>query len=168
MKQAFYDTKQWPFIAEFEKNWQTILQEYLRVKKYFQTYQDNNCHAGAEVFGFFGFADGRSGGTEYKTNTRFCPATARLIKEHVPMHGAATFSRLAPRTHIQPHAGNEPGLLRMHLGLVIPQGNCSIQVDGHVQSWQAGQALVFDDSFMHEAWNNTDQERVILIMDFRQ
>jgi beta-hydroxylase len=80
----------------------------------------------------------------------------------------AMFSILAPRKHIAEHRGVYKGILRYHLGLVIPEPNsqCRIRVGNDVRSWAMGKSLVFDDSHPHEAWNDSDEHRVVLFVDF--
>jgi beta-hydroxylase len=79
----------------------------------------------------------------------------------------AMFSILAPRKHIPEHRGMYKGMLRYHLGLIIPgpDGACRIRVGQDIRSWQEGKSLVFDDSHMHEVWNDTDAYRVVLFVD---
>ena len=78
--------------------------------------------------------------------------------------GSAYFSRLAPGTHLNAHCGPTNARLRLHLGLVVPDG-CSIRVGDEVRTWVEGRCLLFDDSFEHEVWNNATSERLVLIVD---
>ena len=66
------------------------------------------------------------------------------------------------------HRGPYNGVLRYHLGLRIPASDdtCAIRVDGIQRSWSEGQALVFDDTYDHEAWNRTPHWRIVLFVDF--
>ncbi len=52
----------------------------------------------------------------------------------------------------------------MHLGMVIPQGDLALRVGGETRGWEEGKIVLFDDSFGHEAWNNSDQDRYILLL----
>lgn len=74
------------------------------------------------------------------------------------------FSRLKPGTHIPPHFGAANNRLTVHLPLIVPDG-CSIRVGDEVHVWREGELFAFDDSFEHEAWNNSDKERVVLIFE---
>ena len=74
------------------------------------------------------------------------------------------FSRLSPGAHIPPHAGVMNARLICHLPLVVPRG-CGFRVGGELREWREGELLVFDDSVEHEAWNHSDQDRVIVIFD---
>jgi hypothetical protein len=77
---------------------------------------------------------------------------------------AALFSALRPHTRIPPHTGVANFRLLVHLPLVLP-GNCFFRVGGETRPWRLGEAWVFDDTIEHEAWNDSDQLRVILICD---
>ena len=77
---------------------------------------------------------------------------------------SADFSFLPAKTQIKPHVGFTKMVLRAHLGLIIPEG-CGIRVGNETRSWKEGKMLVFDDSFEHEAWNNSDQDRFVLMLD---
>lgn len=76
----------------------------------------------------------------------------------------AFFSTLAPKTHIPPHFGLCNFKLVAHLALRIPE-HCGIRVGNETRHWQEGQCLIFDDSFRHEAWNQSELERTVLIFD---
>ena len=70
----------------------------------------------------------------------------------------AFFSILAPGKHLPPHRGPYKGVMRYHLGLLIPEPaeQCGIRVDTETRHWAEGESMIFDDTFEHEAWNDTD------------
>lgn len=74
------------------------------------------------------------------------------------------FSRLAPGAHIPPHSGLVNTRLICHLPIICP-AQCAFRVGSQTREWTYGQAWAFDDTINHEAWNRSDQERVILIFD---
>jgi aspartyl/asparaginyl beta-hydroxylase (cupin superfamily) len=74
------------------------------------------------------------------------------------------FSRLAPRTRIPAHHGQVNARLICHLPLIVPPG-CGLRVGNETRSWVEGETLIFDDSIEHEAWNNSDRTRVVLLFD---
>jgi aspartyl/asparaginyl beta-hydroxylase (cupin superfamily) len=76
----------------------------------------------------------------------------------------AMFSALEARTHIPAHTGSTNVRLLCHLPLILP-GPARFRVGGETREWKMGQAWVFDDTIEHEAWNDADQLRVILIFD---
>jgi tetratricopeptide (TPR) repeat protein len=108
-------------------------------------------------------------GQRVETNARHCPRTleaiAALPQPQVP--GAspnAMFSLLAPRTRIPPHTGVANTRLVCHLALIVPP-DCGFRVGNTTVEWKEGEAFVFDDTIEHEAWNDSDQLRVVLIAD---
>lgn len=100
-------------------------------------------------------------------NCAACPNTLSAIKE-IPGVINAFFSILKPGVEIPPHRGPYAGIMRYHLGVIIPKGDVGIRVDKTVYRWEEGKSLFFDDSFDHEAWNRTDSIRVILFVDIER
>lgn len=98
-----------------------------------------------------------------------CPETAALLRE-LPLADqpgfapTALFSALAPRTRIPPHTGSTNARLLVHLPLVLP-GPAGFRVGNTTREWKMGEAWVFDDTIEHEAWNDADATRVIMIFD---
>jgi beta-hydroxylase len=105
-------------------------------------------------------------GFKAEQNCVRCPETTKLI-ENIPGMRTAFFSILAPGKHIPKHRGLYKGFIRYHLGVKIPQPNvqCGITVNGITRHWQEGQSMFFDDTYIHEAWNDSDEIRVVLFMD---
>jgi aspartyl/asparaginyl beta-hydroxylase (cupin superfamily) len=108
-------------------------------------------------------------GKPLKEHLDRCPKTAALLSEaplaDVPGHApTAFFSILDAKSHIPPHSGVTNTRLIVHLPLVIP-GRCRFRVGSQTREWQAGKAWVFDDTIEHEAWNDSDLPRAILIFD---
>ncbi len=96
-----------------------------------------------------------------------CPNTNRLLKS-IPGMKTAMFSILAPDTHIREHFGLYKGVLRYHLGLIVPQpaSLCRIRVGPDTRSWAEGRSLIFDDRYPHEVWNDARSHRTVLFVDF--
>jgi beta-hydroxylase len=105
-------------------------------------------------------------GFKAERNCQRCPETTRLI-ETIPGMTTAFFSILAPGKHLPDHRGAFKGLIRYHLGLLIPdpQDACGIRVGDQVCHWREGESLIFDDTYHHEAWNDTDHLRAVLFVD---
>jgi aspartate beta-hydroxylase len=98
-----------------------------------------------------------------------CPRTAEALRGAPQCDVAgrgptAFFSILEPGTHIPPHTGVTNTRLTVHLPLIIPP-NCGLRVGSETREWTTGQALVFDDTIEHEAWNRSDTPRAVLIFD---
>ena len=83
------------------------------------------------------------------------------VAGHAP---TAFFSILKPKTRIPPHTGVSNTRLVVHLPLFVPPG-CGFRVGSETREWRPGSAWVFDDTIEHEAWNDSDQPRAILIFD---
>ena len=102
-------------------------------------------------------------------NCSACPVTAAAlervplarVREHAP---EVLFSVFTPDTHLLPHQGVTNTRVVAHLPLMVPD-NCALSVGGEDHHWREGEVVVFDDTFMHEAWNRSDRTRVVLIFD---
>ena len=110
-----------------------------------------------------------SEGERQEAHLARCPRTAAALSAlpqvDIPRRGpTAFFSILEPHTKIPPHTGSTNTRLTVHLPLVVP-GECRFRVGGETREWQPGTAWVFDDTIEHEAWNDSDQARAILIFD---
>ncbi len=99
-------------------------------------------------------------------NCARCPKTAALI-EKIPGMTTALFSILSPGARLPRHTGPWKGVIRYHLGLMVPEpaDECAIEVDGQVAHWREGESMVFDDTFEHSVWNDTIGTRVVLFLD---
>jgi aspartyl/asparaginyl beta-hydroxylase (cupin superfamily) len=98
-----------------------------------------------------------------------CPMTAAVLRA-IPGLTTGFFSILGPGKRLPPHYGPYRGVLRHHLGLVVPEPReaCGIRVHDQVRHWIEGSSLVFDDTYEHEAWNDSDSERVVLFLDIKR
>lgn len=108
-------------------------------------------------------------GRKIEQHAQKCPATmAALALTPMPEIEArspvALFSLLKPDTHIRPHYGLLNTRLICHIPL-ITNDMCSLRVGAETRQWEDGKALIFDDSFEHEAWNKGDQTRIILLFE---
>jgi hypothetical protein len=109
------------------------------------------------------------GGALVPENAGRCPATiAALEAAPIPRIAGrspmALFSMLRPHTRIQPHHGLLNTRLICHLPLLVPS-NCALRVGNETRAWREGETLIFDDSFEHEAWNESDSIRVVLLFE---
>jgi aspartate beta-hydroxylase len=108
------------------------------------------------------------GGTEVALNAQRCPATMAALRE-LPLcrtgrTPAVLFSLLRPGTRIRPHHGFMNSRLICHLPLIIPEG-CALRVGNETRAWLEGEVVLFDDSVEHEAWNLSQELRVVMIFD---
>lgn len=167
----FLDKELFPFLKPFEAEWQAIRDEVVEILKHrdavpaFQEVsRDQKKIAKGKnwrTFVLYGF------GQKMEKNCRQAPRTTELL-ERIPNLQTAWFSILAPGYHIPAHSGVSKGILRAHLGLIIPKEweKCRIRVDQEIRPWRAGEIFVFDDTYEHEVWNDTQEERVVLLFDF--
>lgn len=108
-------------------------------------------------------------GRRNDVNCERCPRTAAALDAtpivHIRGHAPeALFSVLGPGSHILPHTGVTNTRVVTHLPLLVP-GDCTLRVADQRHDWQEGRCVTFDDTFEHEAWNNSERTRVILLFD---
>lgn len=106
-------------------------------------------------------------GLDCSTNQKQCPQTTKALRE-IPDIQTAFFSILSPHKRIPPHRGPFNGVLRYHLGLIVPKPRkaCGIRIGTQICHWEEGKSLIFDDTYNHEVWNDTESYRVVLFVDF--
>ncbi len=165
------DTSHFPFLGTFIDNWEQILaevKEILKHREHIPVFQDVSPDqmriskgTNWRTFILFGF------GEKLPKTSKQAPFTTRLL-EAVPNLQSAWFSILGPGYHIPAHRGVTKGILRAHLGLIIPKDaeKCRMRVGDTINVWRPGEIFVFDDTYEHEVWNDTPDERVILLFDF--
>lgn len=169
----FNDPADFPFLSEFEARWEEILPEVQSLLKHrelipgFQDVSPDQYRIATEknwrTFFLYGF------GTRLEGNCRQLPVTASIIAK-VPQIHTAWISILSPGYHIPAHTGVTKGILRAHMGLILPQARekCRIRVGDEIRNWEPGKLFVIDDTYEHEVWNDTDEERVVLLLDFNR
>ena len=171
--QQVYDTSLFPWVAEIEARWIEIREELLSllakreaIPPLASISPDHRRIAPPGKWKSF-FLHGY--GYRVEENIRRCPRTAEIAAK-VPGLNSAFFSILDPGAHIPRHRGVTKALLTAHLGLVVPPAreNCRMQLADQSLHWHEGRTLVFDDTFHHEVWNNTDSLRAVLLIQFRR
>ena len=166
------DVRDFAWTATLRENWQAIRDEAVAVAlrqgaapSLAAISPDHRAIAAIDMWRSF-FLWGY--GYRVEENIARCPATARLV-EQVPGLNSAFFSILAPGTHIPDHRGVTKALITCHLGLIVPKdGDVRMRVDDRIVRWAEGQTLVFDDTYNHEVWNDTDGTRVVLLIQFER
>jgi ornithine lipid ester-linked acyl 2-hydroxylase len=167
---TFFELERFPWVAHVEANWTVIREELERVlddhaalanfqdisKDQIEITDDDRW----KTFFLYGY------GFKAKLGVEMCPRTAALM-EQIPGMKTAMFSILSPRKHILDHRGPYKGVLRYHLGLIVPRDAeaCRIRVGEDIRHWEEGKSLIFDDTFNHEVWNEKDETRVVLFVD---
>jgi ornithine lipid ester-linked acyl 2-hydroxylase len=165
-----FDSAVFPWVAKLEADWLTIRRELdgvLAERARLPNLQDISATQmsltrddGWKTFIFHAY------GYVSDENCRRCPETARLLST-IPNLEVAFFSILSPGKHIPAHKGVYKGLVRAHLGLIVPEPNKKVrmQVGQSMIHWHEGKCVVFDDTYRHEVWNETDGWRVVLLID---
>jgi len=170
---AIYDNAFFPWTAEIEREWRSIRTELDRVltrKEELPGFHELATDVstisqdrGWKTFLLAGY------GFKSHANIRQCPETWRICQK-IPGLITVMFSILEPGKHLPPHRGPYNGVLRLHLGLIVPEPReqLGIRVEKEVYRWKEGEAVIFDDAYEHEAWNRTPHTRVVLFVDFRK
>jgi aspartate beta-hydroxylase len=175
----FYDRALFPWLPELEAATDTIAAEcrsalaeadaefvpYIRFPPNVAVHQWGELNHSRKWSSFFLWKDG----VRHDGACRQCPLTAALVDRLPLMHQpgfapTAVFSALQPHTRIPPHTGSSNARLLCHLPLILP-GPARFRVGPVTRDWKLGEAWVFDDTIEHEAWNDADELRVILILD---
>jgi beta-hydroxylase len=165
---AYIDPAKFPDLAPLSEHWETIREEALRL-------DDEGRIRAAATYNDLGFNSFfRTGwkrfylkwyGDDLASARAMCPETVKLLAS-IPSIKAAMFASLPPGARLVRHRDPYAGSLRYHLGLVTPNApGCYIEVDGQRYFWRDGEAVMFDETFIHHAENTTDQRRVILFCD---
>lgn len=178
--QPYYPRERFPWQAELEANTAMICEELRGVlsqprdlESFLQTDSPQDAadllrSSGTEAAAWDAYFFHRHG-ERYDAHAARCPQTAALldalplarVREHSP---ETLFSVLRPGTHILPHRGVTNTRLVTHLPLIVPP-DCALRVGGEIHEWQEGRCVTFDDTYEHEAWNNSNETRVVLIID---
>lgn len=169
--QTFFDDNDFPWVREVEAAWPAIRTELDRLLKAidflpgFEEVQSNQIALTQDtrwkVLPHYAY------GHWFEANVRRCPETVRALGR-IPGLQASMFSILQPGKELPVHRGPYAGVLRYHLGLKVPKPEtlCGIRVGADSRHWKEGSSLIFDDSHLHTAWNRSNEERVVLFVDF--
>jgi beta-hydroxylase len=167
----FFEREQFDWVEPLEKDIALIQGELARILEHtdalptFQEISEDQANSIAQdnlwkTFFLYGY------GYKNHLNCEKAPHTTRLV-EAIPGMKTAFFSILLPGKHIPPHRGPYKGVIRCLLGVKIPEpkNQCGLKAGGETRHWEEGQCMIFDDSYQHEAWNKTDDIRVVLFID---
>jgi ornithine lipid ester-linked acyl 2-hydroxylase len=166
-----YDNAVFPWTREIERDWRAIRAELERVlmrkddlpgfHEISSDVSTISTDRGWKTFLLCGY------GFRSEANIRACPQTWAACRK-IPGLITVMFSILEPGKHLPPHRGPYNGVLRLHLGLIVPEprDQLGIRVENQIYRWREGEAVIFDDAYEHEAWNRTEHTRVVLFVDF--
>ncbi|MFN5184094.1 MAG: aspartyl/asparaginyl beta-hydroxylase domain-containing protein [Bacteroidota bacterium] len=162
----FYSKENFPELKILEENYKLILGELQSLLSntgngfWLSTFPDYVFSEKGNKWKVFTF---QFFGIKHLANCRICPVTTALLSK-IPNLVSADFSFLPAGTSINPHKGFTRMVLRAHLGLIVPD-DCGIRVGDKTKKWIEGELLIFDDSFEHEAWNRSNHDRFVLMLD---
>lgn len=169
--QRFFDVKDFVWVSEVEANTNAIAAELEVVLNNYESVpelkklsaEQERIVSGNRWKSFFFYAYGE----RVEKNCVQCPVTDRTARK-IPGMLTAFYSILEPHTRLTEHRGPYKGVLRYHLALKIPKekDKCGLRIEQEVRHWENGKSLVFDDSYLHEAWNDSEEMRVVLFVDF--
>jgi len=169
-QKAFLDKNEFLWVSEVEKAHSKIINEFINARKTIAFPDINEISEEQDIViekNSWDFLPFYIYGIKIKNNLNTCPETAKTL-EKIPNLTTAFFSVLKPGKHIKPHRGAYKGYLRLHLGVKIPHDveSCGLRFKNDIYHWKNGEVVVFDDTFVHDAWNYSEEERVVLYVDF--
>lgn len=176
-QQAWYDPADFPWTADLEAatpqmraEVEAVLAEDRGLEPYVQEQADraSSGHSLLDDPRWSAFHLWKNGEL-VEENAARCPIIMGLlerppiprIKARSPM---AMVSILRPETHIPPHNGMLNTRLICHIPLIVP-GGCRLRVGAETREVVEGRAMIFDDSIEHEAWNDGDSARAVLLFE---
>ena len=167
----FLSTSLLPELRLLQDNWQTIRDEALHLVT-LNAIQAPKLNNDVGFNSFFKYGWKRFYLKWYDVNhpsaERLCPKTVALLNQ-LPSVKAALFAELPADGQLNPHRDPFAGSLRYHLGLSTPNNDlCYLEVDGVRHSWRDGQGVVFDETYVHSAYNHTIENRIILFCDIER
>lgn len=168
-REPYFSPEAFPELQKITDNWQIIRDEALQLQYHIKAAQSHN-DAGFNTFFKRGWKRFylKWYGEAHPSALQLCPVTTRLVNE-VPSIKAAMFAELPPGSYLGKHRDPYAGSVRYHLGLATPNDDrCFIEVDRRRHSWRDGEAVLFDETYVHWAENKTDQTRIILFCDIER
>ncbi len=164
----YINTISFPQLSLLRENWETIRDEAILLER-------EELIKGSEKLDDVGFNSFfRRGwkrfylkwyGDFHPSAIKYCPKTVEFLKK-TPNIKAAMFAVLPAGSQLMQHRDPYAGSLRYHLGLITPNSdNCNIVVDGESYAWRDGEDVLFDETYIHHAQNQTDIDRLILFCD---
>ena len=165
----FFDPSLFPEIKPLKDNWKAIRDEILQYEQKNGEIKglDSNPYVAPQYKGvnwsnifLLNFS------IKHHNNLKKFPTLTSVLNQ-IPNCTFAIISILSPHTVIKPHYGDTNGIIRGHLGLVIPDKlpTCGIQVKNETRGWEEGEIVLFTEAFYHGSWNNSSKKRYVLLVD---
>jgi aspartyl/asparaginyl beta-hydroxylase (cupin superfamily) len=163
---AFFDTSAFSWVPFIEQNWQVIKDEMLgAVNAENMSLSGYNPHLTDDYTKWRNICFINYGWKKRKFIQQF-PKTWSLLKQ-IPHLSYAALNFLAPNSEIKPHRGDTNITARCHLGILVPGTlpRCGMKVSNEYIGWQEGKIFAFSDAHLHSAWNNTNSQRYVFVID---
>jgi beta-hydroxylase len=167
----FISVSHFPELKILQDNWKTFREEALHLSQQ----QEIKAAANHDDIGFNSFF--KYGwkrfylkwyGARHPSANELCPKSVALL-DSIPSVKAAMFAELPAQGKLNKHRDPYAGSIRFHMGLLTPNDDaCYIEVDGERYSWRDGEMVMFDETYIHEAYNKTAQNRIILFCDIER
>lgn len=125
----------------------------------------------AGVIPYISWSDGKLSGEHWKVATMrhaYIDHNPLIPALMVPIVQGIDFAILEPGGHLVPHTGYLGDTFRLHYGLDIPEGDCALRVGTELKHWEPGKFFMFNDLDMHEAWNRTEHNRLIFMVEIKK
>lgn len=160
----WHDRADFPWVPALEAATDAVLAEFLALEA-----------ARAAPIDYMGDYGGGGGGAWHAwmlhgddrfipETTARCPTTTARLRDTRLSPGDAMFSELSPGTIIPLHCGGSNAVLSCHLPLIVPP-DCAIRVGTQTRGWRKGHVVIFDDSYLHLSWNESETRRVVLVFE---
>ena len=169
--QPWHDPSQFAWVPQLEENYKIIQKELLNLRDQNNRFRPNlepqdffpdyhHAYVGSQWNLFYLFLHGK----KFEENCALCPETVKLLESIPRVTGTIHFSVLTAKTHIAPHCGAFNWVLRCQLPLIVPP-DCQLCIANETRTLVEGKLMIFDDTFRHHAWNNSDYSRFVLVFE---
>jgi len=166
----FFDPEMFPELKPLKDNWIGIRDEILNYERQNGDIKglDSNPYVAPQVEGINWsnlFLENFM--IKHHKNRKKFPFLSSVI-DQIPSASFVVISVLSPHTTIIPHYGDTNGIVRCHLGLIIPGTLplCGIKVGDEERGWEEGELVLFTEAYLHGAWNKTEGKRYVIVLDF--
>ena len=163
----YYDSEDFPWLIEMTDNWGKIKKEIAGLIAENDNKFQSNSYLGISAPGGWTSLSYMFWGLKIRKDLKKqCPLFNGYL-EKIPGLVSMSFSCLAPKISLTEHYGDTNTVLRCHFGIEIPAGlpDCGLKVNGESRPWQEGGWIVFNDAYLHSAWNLTEKRRIVMIID---
>ena len=164
----FYSDNMFPQLEQLKINWRAIRDEIINYEKQNGNITGLNTYSPPELSSNISWSNIYLENFlwRFHKNRKYFPITCKLLNQ-IPDCTLAAISILSPHSEIKPHYGDTNGIIRCHLGLVIPESYpiCGIRVGDEEKGWKEGEFVFFTEAHLHTTWNNSSERRYLLVID---